>query len=427
MLFTAYLPFKEKRFISTEEKLVWAGLVLTYPAFLLGMLYVMGSVIGWLIFMVVLMRCYLDLRAKPRPLSPMIWMWIIAMLLMLVALLVAHNEWSLGLGKTIKSTIGWMKGWALLAIFPVIAALAKIRKEVVIRGVCIIAIHTLIFSFISIAFYIVKLPGDIFLSPLKVIGGPGETFFMVSFYGINPETGAGRWRFFTPWAPAAGFMACIYLVFCLQETNSRIRRWAIAGCWAMLLLSQSRAGIAIFIMLFPLVLFSDKFKEPWMLLLLGITVPIILLLGEPIYNSIMDSYEAVKQQRPGSTRVRKALANIAIQRWQAEAPIWGHGIVERGPKMVEFMPIGSHHSWYGLLFVKGMVGAVALAVPMLVSSVYLLWASQDSKTAQTALCLMAVLVCYSFFENLEILSYLYWPALLWFGFAFSNKRSSMAM
>ena len=44
--------------------------------------------------------------------------------------------------------------------------------------------------------------------------------------------------------------------------------------------------------------------------------------------------------------------------------IWGHGTVERGPHIVEYMPIGSHHTWNGLLFVKGMVGYAGLAVPM---------------------------------------------------------------
>ncbi len=192
----------------------------------------------------------------------------------------------------------------------------------------------------------------------------------------------------------------------------------------MLLLSQSRAGMAIFIMLFPLAIFSDKLKEPWLLICLGVIVPTALLLGEPIYNSVMDSYEAVKQQRPGSTRVRQALANIAVQRWQMEAPIWGHGVVELGPKMVEFMPIGSHHSWYGLLFVKGIVGALALAIPMIISALYFLWHALTSKTSQIAFCLLTVFICYSFFENLEILSYLFWPALLWFGFAFSEKDKS---
>lgn len=121
--------------------------------------------------------------------------------------------------------------------------------------------------------------------------------------------------------------------------------------------------------------------------------------------------------RPGSTRVRPALANIAVQRWWHEVPIWGHGIVERGPKVVEHMPIGTHHSWYGLLFTKGIVGAVALAVPMFISAIYLLFEAQFSRKAASGFGLMLILVLYSFFEKLGILAYLYWPALLWIGWS----------
>jgi hypothetical protein len=34
-----------------------------------------------------------------------------------------------------------------------------------------------------------------------------------------------------------------------------------------------------------------------------------------------------------------------------------------------------------------------------------------------------VIVSYSFFENLEILSYLYWPALFWIGIAFNPLKN----
>ena len=413
--------FPHNRFISTEEKLVWYGLVYTYPLFMLGALYVSGSVLGWLIIGVLGLRFYILGKPCSAKLPLLVWLWIAGMLVMLLALLIAHGNWSLGTGKTIKSSIGWAKGWALLAVFPIIGALAAVRSEVVVRAVCVVAVHTLIFAIISYMAYLVRLPGDIYLSPLKVVGGPGETFFMVSLYGLNPETGAGRWRFFGPWAPAAGLLACIYLIFCLHEKHPKWRNWGVAGCFAMILLSQSRAGLAIFIMLFPMVLFADKLKQPWFLLAAGVLLPAMLLLSEPIYTWLMDSYEQVKQQRPGSTRVRQALANIALQRWQAEAPIWGHGIVERGPAIVEGMPIGSHHSWYGLLFVKGVVGVVALAVPMLLTSIYLIWQTQFNDTARMALCMMAVFICYSFFENLEILSYLYWPAMLIVGMAMKTQ------
>lgn len=137
---------------------------------------------------------------------------------------------------------------------------------------------------------------------------------------------------------------------------------------------------------------------------------------------VMDVFQQVKEARLASTRVQTVLENLAVQRWRDEAPIWGHGKVESGPKLVEFMPIGSHHTWYGLLFVKSLVGLFALAIPMGLSLVYLFVFSAHNVLALAAMCMLVVFTCYSFFENLEILAYLYWPALFWLGMTFKNLQ-----
>ena len=407
---------------TAEEKLVWFGLTSTYPIYFVGGLYVSGSVLGWLILGVMVLRWLNRDTNQYRQVPMMVWLWIIGMLVMLIALWIGHANWGLGTGKTIKSTIGWMKGWALMALFIFIGAMCHIRKELLIRAVCVLAVHSLIFALISFCAYLVRFPGELFVSPLQAIGGPGPSFFTVSLYGLNPETGAGRWQFFGPWAPAAGLLACIYLIFCFQEKDPFWRNYGLLGCTVMCLLSQSRAGWVIFFALWPMMIFADKLKEPWLLMALGIGIPAILILGQPIFEWLITSYEEVKAARPGSTRVRQTLANLALQRWQAEAPWFGHGIVESGTKITAGMPIGSHHSWYGLLFVKGIVGLFALAVPLMLSTVYLFWRALSTYQAQVALCFMAVFICYSFFENLEILSYLYWPALIWIGMALNPEQ-----
>jgi hypothetical protein len=147
------------------------------------------------------------------------------------------------------------------------------------------------------------------------------------------------------------------------------------------------------------------------------------LLSEPLINWLSSGYADIKASRPDSTRVRQTLERLALQRWESEAPIWGHGIVEKGPKIVEGMPIGTHHSWYGLLFVKGIVGLLALAIPLIFTSIYLFWHSLKSQICYTATLMLVVFICYSFFENLEILSFIYWPALLWIGIALNPLKS----
>ncbi|MEI7711542.1 MAG: hypothetical protein WCI94_08920 [Rhodospirillales bacterium] len=118
-----------------------------------------------------------------------------------------------------------------------------------------------------------------------------------------------------------------------------------------------------------------------------------------------------------------ALGRIAVDRWWDEAPVWGHGVVVRGSHHVEFMPIGSHHTWYGLLYVKGAVGAFALALPIVWTIVEMLLLAQVSALGRIGLSVCLMLIFYSFGENLEILAYLAWPALLLLGCAFADAAS----
>jgi hypothetical protein len=408
---------------TTEAKLIYWALIATYPIYSIGGLYITGSVLGWVILGIVLLRAFVEGNNVFTSVPVIVWLWVIGMLVMLLSLWIAHAQWSLGFAKTIKSTIGWAKGWALIALFPLLGSLVSIKPESLVRAACIVCKHTAIFASLTFLLYSLRIPGELFVSPLKLIGGAGDIFFTVSFYGINPETGAGRWQFFAPWAPAAGLLSCVLIIFCLQEKDKSLRNWGVTGCFMMVLLSQSRAGLAIFITIIPIFLLAKYIKNPWVLITLGIVVPIVFVLGEPLYELVMDSYQQVKESRPASTRVRSALENLAFQRWQAEAPIWGHGAVESGDKLVEFMPIGSHHTWFGLLFIKGLVGLVALAIPLGLSVIYLLFYFQKNSQVLAALCFLIVFVCYSFFENLEILAYLYWPALFWIGMVFKQLQS----
>lgn len=405
-----------------EERLIYRTLIATYPLYLLGALYVSGSIIGWFALMFILLRIYLS-EPTPQAVMPlMVWLWVLAMLLMLLVLWVGHANWYLGTGKTIKSSIGWMKGWALFAVFIVIGCIGNIRVAAVVRGVAVISAHSLWFAIFTFLAHLVGAPGEIYISPLQVVGGPGPNFFTVSLYGLNPETGAARWQFFGPWSPAAGLLACLFFVICCAEPDQKWRRLGIAGCVAMCILSQSRAGWVIFFCLVPFIFFSDKAREPWFLLLTGVLLTAALTLGQPLIEMFNDFHQQMKDARPDSTRVRATLERLALQRWQSEAFWFGHGIVERGPKIVEGMPIGTHHSWYGLLFVKGLLGLLAFLIPMGVSFIYLFCQALYYPLGRVAFNLMVVLVCYSFFENLEILTYLFWPALLLIGAALNPVK-----
>ncbi len=407
---------------TAEALLIWFAIVGFWPAYLIGGLYVLGSVIGWAVFAIVALRIFVEGKYTINPVPVLVWVWVAAMLMMEVALLIGHSEWSLGIAKTIKSSIGWAKGWALMALFIALGATLKIDFRLLTRGVCITSMLAIPFFIIGVLMFAVGGPDVLFVSPLQAVG-PGPEFFELRFFGLNPESGRPRWFFFTPWAPAAGLLSCLFVVICLQEEDAKWRIAGVAGCLLICLASQSRAGLAIMLLVLSFLLVYRRLGLARSLIALGVAIPIVGLLGYPLIEGILDFIQGVKDSRPDSTRVRSALAEIALQRWQLEAPVWGHGIVERGPKIVEHMPIGTHHSWYGLLFTKGFVGAVSLAVPLLLTLIYLILSAHESRQALAALGLVLVLLMYSFFENIEILVYLYWPALLYIGYALQPLNS----
>ena len=339
-----------------EDVVVGLALAATWGVYLIGGLYILGPVLGVSLTGLLLIRLYLQntrisVRAVPQ-IPGGVWIWIAGMLVMLLALEVAHANQQLGLGQTIKSTIGWAKGWALFALFPLAGACLQIRLETVIRASGWVALATLLVTPALLIAPAIGLPEVLFVSPLKAVGGPGPEFFAVQLYSFEPTDGSTRLRYFTPWSPAAGMIGNMYLLFALSDRR-RFWKWVgIVSALAMIVTSKSRLAIAAAVFIWPLVIALGEARRPslWFLAMLG------LLTLTPIAQSFLDWIDAtlnsVKSMRADSTRVREALGDIALDRWWNEAPIWGHGVVERGPHYVEYMPIGSHHTWYGLLFVK---------------------------------------------------------------------------
>jgi hypothetical protein len=81
------------------------------------------------------------------------------------------------------------------------------------------------------------------------------------------------------------------------------------------------------------------------------------------------------------------------------------------------MPIGSHHTWFGLLYVKGLVGVCALAIPLAWTFLEMILVAQISRIGRVGLAMTLMIAFYSNGENLEILAYLMWPGLLLIGSA----------
>ncbi|MEM9623261.1 MAG: O-antigen ligase family protein [Pseudomonadota bacterium] len=402
-----------------EERLVIGAILSTIPMYFVGGLYVLGPVLGWLLFALVCLRF---LHSETFYIPPLVLVWGGCALTLLIALLVAHADYDLGLPKTIKSGVGWAKGWALFALFLGAGMTLSIRPQPLAHAVCWVCAMTIVFLCLSlIALPFIK--GHLYTSPLSIIGGAGSEYFEIKLFGMNPETGMPRWSFFAPWAPAAGLVACLYFAIAWHAPNSPIKLIGMTGALLMIIFCQSRVAWVTLPLVMSLLLLSQINLGPGHIVMVAIAVTLAALSAPDSLEYLQSISDQLKNARPDSTRVRAALEQIALDRGLREAPVWGHGIVERGPHLVQYMPIGTHHTWLGLLFLKGLVGVAAFAL-MLIS---LLCASIVSivkgKSPASLLAVILPLLIYTMTENLEMLVYLFWPAIVYIGAQLKSQRT----
>lgn len=402
------------------ERFVYRTLVMTWPFYAIGALYVVGPVIAWLLGGLVVIVLYLgpamreDLRATGS-IPPVIWAWIIGMTVMLIALWIGHLDWGLGLKQTIKSSIGWAKGWALLALFPLIGAVLPIRREVLVRAQCVVGMWTLILAPLLVIAPYIGLPERIFTSPLKAIGGPGPEYFSVFLFTFDPSTWTPRWQFYAPWSPFAALLGVVMVLFALEEKNRNWKALGVAAGTFMILASKSRMGLVGLVActigprMMPLLLRTWAWQT-----VAGLTASLAVF-GPMLVSAANNAVSTFKGARADSTRVRETLQRIAKERWENEAVWFGHGTVHPGSHAVEYMPIGSHHTWFGLLFVKGLVGMIGLLVPFVWQTILSMKDATMGSRGRLPMGIMMTLTLLSFGENIEIEAYLLWPALMLIG------------
>ncbi len=408
--------------VSPQNPAEWLALktlVWTWPFYAIGSLYIVGPVLGWILGGLAFLALYLgpamrtDLSAAPVP--PVIWAWLLGMAAMLPILWVGHLNWDFSIPQTIKSSIGWAKGWALMALFPLAGAVLPIRREVLIRGQCILGLWILCLAPIMLAAPFIGLPEKILTSPLKAVGGPGPEYFSVYFYTRDPSTWAPRWQFFAPWSPFAALLGVCMVLFATEE---RVTKWKAAGIAAgvlMIFASKSRMGLVGLVgcTLGPFLLGKIGKKAAWMLLA-GLSASLAMT-ADNLIRTVSGAIDTFKNARADSTRVRATLQRIAEERWWEEAIWFGHGRPAPGGHIVEYMPIGSHHTWYGLLFIKGVTGFAALFIPLFFQGVLAAVDTMSSTRGRLPLGIICVIILLSFGENIEIEAYLLWPGLVILG------------
>jgi hypothetical protein len=409
---------------TADERLVYGAITWTWGLYLLGALYAVYPAIGFILAVRGVRRIMNpetsgDIRGQAIPAGAVFW--IVGMVAMTIPLVYAHMSYDMGFGPMFKSLVGWARGWFLLAMFVVAGATLRIRASILIRAINKLGLYTLLLCPFFIATAYVGLPETLYVSPLQLLLMGPKAFFSVELHSLDTTTGLERWQFFAPWAPAAAFVAVMSFALSLNDRSVLWRTIGIVSTIVVCLMSQSRMALVAIPVILIINSMTKMFLRPWVLMLAGLGLTVIILSLGPLLNLIDDLQTAFTGARAASSRVRTVLQSIALHRWETEAMIFGHGAVEKGPHIVEFMPIGTHHTWNGLLFVKGAFGFVALLIPVVASFIEFTLKSMRDQSARAALSVMVVTLLFSFGENLESLVYLVWPGYMMLGIAMRQK------
>lgn len=409
------------------EKLIWYYIVGTYPIYYLGGQYLLAPLLGYFLALYLFGQWWnqtpMTLPEDKITIPLTIWLWIAGMLMIEVALVVGHINFDLGLGKTISSSVNrWLRSWSLFPVFMLIGAL-KIRPQIIYRAVCILCIQSLLLAIIAV---VLRMPDASYVSPLEIFGG--GNFYEVSVFGASlDDAGKLRLHLFAPWAPALGMVGNIYFFLVRQEQNRLLKWLGMIGAIAMIVGSVSRLAMICLPLTLGLAWWLLNISRPIVQSISGLGIFLGGFLAPTIMNTFHLALDQLSKSRAGSSRVRSILGRIAVYRWQNEAFFWGHGSVEkRGPQVTGFMPIGTHHTWFSILYNHGLIGCLGLMIPLGWSLMELIFKAQNSQLAQVALNLILVLTIFSLGENLDSLTYIYWPGLVILGISFQENADCLA-
>jgi hypothetical protein len=410
-----------------EERLIFWPLVLLWPLWATGLLLVTFSFVGWTVAGIAVARRLgwfpVTHNHVERPLPVIASAWLVGMAIMLVALIVAHIDYGYDSIKTIKSTIGWVKGWGLIGATVFAGSMAHVRPQLLFRAFNILGLQTALLTPFMVLIAVAGLPTVFYISPLAYVFGPDELYYAVGFHSRDSGRFGFRLSYFAPWAPAAAFFGVIAFVFALFDKSAFWRYAGLTGALCMCLLSQSRLAVVAIPLIGFVLWMTARITRPWLLAVMATTVVASMLFIDPLIEVARDLEAAFTGARADSSRVRATLQRIALHRWETEAFWFGHATVVKGPHLVEYMYIGSHHTWFGLLFVKGVLGFLACLLPFVWTLMELFVRAMRDRVAQAGLGAALALGMFSFGENLETMAYLIWPAFLLIGICAKRRIS----
>jgi uncharacterized membrane protein YhaH (DUF805 family) len=325
-------------------------------------------------------------------------------------------------------------GWILIGLAIGVGAEGGLTTPRMVRAICVHAAWMLLLTGVSL-FTAVGLgwPELVVPSPLALLL-PGELpvvrfHLRMIFYQSDAllDTRTIRLTLFYPWATGLALAGATAL---LVGTGDRLRGWrvvaAIAGTVAVLL-SYSRSAVlslAVALVILGFLRLSGP-RQAIAALLAGLAINVALLAGFDPIETAREVQAEFTNLRPGSSLARALIYELSWAHF-LDRPILGHGWMS-GPvaRWLPTMPLGSHSSFYGVLYLGGIVTFAALCLAYLATlAVAALRLRDRGRDAPVALVLLLLLGVVAVGEGINVLVPSLLATFLWLGGALRSPAAA---
>jgi hypothetical protein len=332
-------------------------------------------------------------------------------------------------GRLLSTTV---IGWLFLGLAIAVGCGARVGGSAATRGVMILALHIVLFGIIAYGIALASGAESLTLqTPLRALLGSGSAadfYTLARFYVV--EDGLVRIILFFPWPTALSLAGICIILISTCEDSLRWRIIGYVGGLFAVVFSFSRMGaVALPVALsIPILI-----RSPPVLVLAGLALATFAGFASALQDlnligMVAQLREALHGSRAGSSVARDL---IYEESWRGflQSPVFGWGWV--GPSVIaeEYLPIGSHSTFYGTLYTGGLITFVPLVMAWALTLGVLLHraASRPDAHAAAALGIFATISLFAYGESIYSVVFPLLFALLFLGGALEDPRQEGRM
>ncbi|MEW6498208.1 MAG: O-antigen ligase family protein [Cyanobacteriota bacterium] len=401
--------------LSFPEQVIYWTIVLTPLCWLssLQTLLYPAIVIGLLVY-----RFEIDKLIR-NSLPACIWAWLAMAVVMLWTAMLGLGSMGAGLAKIAAALVTFSKSY-----FLIFAALALpfwhcIRLRVVTRAVAWMATGYLVTIAIELVMLFAGVGKEGFTSPLARLV-PGDALGLrVSFADFQNFFGISlpRTALYMPDPPILGVCALLCFFICLGETDRRLRRFAVAGCLAALMISFSRsAWVCLILALLIVACFRSRWARHGSLWVAALTSFLCALLGLTLNELINKPMEIFTKARAASSSDREYVVQKTLEAWQ-QYPWFGWGVIRGSVRWYKYdISLGSFSTYASVLYLHGLVGFIVF-VTALGLTLWSFWkqAIRDNPLCKRAFASLVALCVLCQATPLSWMTVYFWFYFVWLG------------